>query len=103
MALMMHWQRGFKRIRLVGSIALLLGVVLLGSVLLTQLLGYAPNPGFVGLYSAFWPLGLMLLVLGLLLWVAVWVLSGFLPDGTEATTAVGVSGSAPAPKARFYS
>lgn len=93
----MLWQRGFKRIRLVGTVALGLGVVLLASVLLTQLLGYAPNPGFAQLYSAFWPLGLMLLVLGLLLWVATWVLSGFLPDGAEAAA------STPAAKARFYS
>jgi uncharacterized BrkB/YihY/UPF0761 family membrane protein len=94
---MMQWQRGFKRIRLVSTIALVLGVALLGSVLVTQVLGYAPNPGFAQLYGAFWPLGLMLLVVGLLLWVAVWVLSGFLPDGAETGAA------APAAKAQFYS
>ncbi len=88
----MHWQRGFKRIRLVGAVALALGVVLLFSVLLTQLLGYAPDPGFAQLYGAFWPLGLMLLVLGALLWITVWVLAGFLPDGPEGS----------APQQRFY-
>ncbi len=80
MAHIMQWQRGFKRIRLVSTVALIAGAVLLLSVILTQTLGYAPNPPFVPLYSAFWPLGLMLLVLGALLWVAVWVLSGFLPE-----------------------
>ena len=86
MAHIMHWQRGFKRIRLIGTLALALGVVLLASVLLTQGLGYAPDPAFAQLYGAFWPLGLMLIVLGLLLWVAVWVLSGFLPDPGLAPT-----------------
>ncbi len=76
----MHWQRGFKRLRLVGTVAVIAGIVLLLSVVLTQSLGYAPDPAFAQLYGAFWPLGLMLVVLGLLLWVAVWVLSGFLPD-----------------------
>ena len=84
MAGTMHWQRGFQRIRLVGTVALVVGAVLLFSVLLTQALGYAPDPPFVQLYGAFWPLGLMLIVLGLLLWVAVWVLSGFLPDAGAA-------------------
>ena len=82
----MQWQRGFKRIRLVSTVALIAGVVLLLSVILTQALGYAPNPPFVPLYSAFWPLGLMLLVLGALLWVAVWVLSGFLPESGSPGT-----------------
>ena len=81
MAAIMHWQRGFKRIRLVGTVAITAGAVLLLSVVLTQSLGYAPDPAFSQLYGAFWPLGLMLLVLGGLLWVTVWVLAGFLPDG----------------------
>ncbi len=83
MASIMKWQRGFKRIRLVSIIALVSGVVLLLSVVLTQSLGYAPDPAFAQFYTAFWPLGLMLLVLGALLWVMVWILSGFLPDGSE--------------------
>ncbi len=92
----MQWQRGFKRIRLVSTVALIAGVVLLLSVVLTQSLGYAPNPPFAPLYSAFWPLGLMLLVLGALLWVAVWVLSGFLPE-------VGAPGTGQAAeRTRFY-
>ena len=76
----MQWQRGFKRIRLVSTVALLIGAVLLLSVILTQSLGYAPDPQFASLYGAFWPLGLMLVVLGALLWVTVWILSGFLPE-----------------------
>ena len=85
MAPIMQWQRGFKRIRLVGTAAVLFGAVLLLSVVLTQSLGYAPDPAFAQLYSAFWPLGLMLLVLGALLWVTVWILSGFLPDGESSS------------------
>ena len=80
----MHWQRGFKRIRLVGAGAVALGLVLLVAVLLTRLLGYAPNPGFESLFDTFWPLGLLLIVLGLLLWLAVWVLAGFLPAEAQA-------------------
>ncbi len=96
----MHWQRGFKRIRLIGTLALALGVVLLVSVLVTQGMGYAPDPAFAQLYQAFWPLGLMLIVLGLLLWVAVWVLSGFLPD---TGTAPGLAPTKPEepPRARI--
>lgn len=75
----MNWQTGFKRIRLVGTAALALGILLLLAVILTQSLGYAPDAAFAQLYGAFWPLGLMLMVLGALLWVAVWVLSGFIP------------------------
>ncbi len=84
----MHWKQGFKRIRLVGTAALLVGVALVASVLLTQTLGYAPDPAFAQLFSALWPLGLMLLVVGVLLWLAVWVLMGFLPsDATAAPRA----------------
>ena len=100
MAGIMHWQRGFKRIRLIGTVSLALGVVLLFSVLLTQLLGYAPNPGFAPLFGAFWPLGLMLIVLGLLLWLSVWVLLGFLPG--EAPDTRGPSGSPDPARERFY-
>ncbi len=93
----MHWQRGFKRIRMVGAGAIALGLVLLFSVLLTRLLGYAPNPGFESLFDAFWPMGLLLVLLGLLLWLAVWVLAGFLPNA-------GISGEATEalpPRAQF--
>ncbi len=90
----MDWQRGFKRIRIVAAAALASGVILLAIVLLTQLLGYAPNPGFVQIFGALWPLGLMLLVLGALLWLTVWVLAGFLPGNSV--------GEAGAPRARFY-
>ncbi|RRA47726.1 hypothetical protein [Acidipila sp. EB88] len=89
MADTMHWQKGFQRIRLVGTVALVLGAVLLLAVVLTQSLGYAPDHAFAQLYSAFWPLGLMLLVLGALLWVAVWVLTGFLPPDTVGRSAPG--------------
>jgi hypothetical protein len=89
----MHWQRGIKRIRLVGAGAMALGLILLISVLFTRVLGYAPNPGFESLFDAFWPLGLLLIVLGLLLWLAVWVLAGFLPH--EAGVAKTTEGNPP--------
>lgn len=95
---MMQWQRGFKRIRVTGGAALLLGLALLFSVLMTQWLGYAPNPGFVQIYSGFWPLGLMLVVIGLLLLVMVWVLAGFLPEAGSMARA-----ESTAAKPRFYS
>ena len=89
----MHWQRGFKRIRLVGTGAMALGLILLISVLSTRALGYSPNPGFESLFDTFWPLGLLLIVLGLLLWLAVWVLAGFLP--TEAGMAKTIEANPP--------
>jgi uncharacterized membrane-anchored protein len=82
MGRIMHWQLGFKRIRLVGA-----GAIVLVSVLLTRLFGYAPNPGFESLFDTFWPMGLLLIVLGLLLWLAVWVLAGFLPADVQAENA----------------
>ena len=90
MAGIMEWQRGFKRIRLVAGLAFALGLILILSVVLTTSLGYAPDPAFVSLFGALWPLGLMLMVLGVLLWVTVWVLSGFLPGGVGSTAAQGV-------------
>jgi hypothetical protein len=69
MGRIMHWQLGFKRIRLVGAGAIVLGFLLLVSVLLTR------------------PMGLLLIVLGLLLWLAVWVLAGFLPADVQAENA----------------
>ncbi len=95
----MHWQRGFKRIRIVGAGAMALGLILIVSVLLTRLLGYAPNPGFASMFDTFWPMGLLLIGLGLLLWLAVWVLAGFLP--TEAASAHVIE--ADPPRARFKS
>lgn len=86
--LIMHWQRGFKRIQLVGTVALGLGVVLLASVILTQSLSYAPNPGFAQMYAALWPLALMFIVLGVLLWASVWVLSGFVPDSGNVVQSI---------------
>lgn len=94
MAGTMHWANGFRRIRLIGTVALGLGVLLLLVVFLTQLLGYGPDPAFAQLYGAFWPLGLMLLVLGVLLWLVVWVLMGFLPSSESA--------EAEPSRARFY-
>ena len=81
MAGIMQWQRGFKRIRLVAGLAFALGLILIFSVVVTTSLGYAPDPAFASLFGALWPLGLMLIVLGVLLWVTVWVLSSFLPTG----------------------
>jgi hypothetical protein len=75
----MEWHRGLKRLRVVGSIALAIGVVFCASVQITRGLGYAPDDAFASAFGAMWPVGLALALLGGLLWVAVWVLQGFAP------------------------
>ena len=65
-----------------AAIALAAGVVLCASVLLTRTLGYAPDPSVASLFSALWPIGLALSILGGLLLVAVWVLHGFVPGSS---------------------
>ena len=76
----MAWQHGLKRVRLTGTLSLVLGVALLGSNLGTHLLGYAPDPMFASVYSLMWPAGLVLLILGAVLWIAAWILQAFDPD-----------------------
>ncbi len=76
----MNWQMGLQRLRLVATAALAVGVVLCASVLGTRGLGYAPDTAVAPLFSAMWPMGLALILVGALLWVAVWVLRGFLPS-----------------------
>lgn len=97
MATIMHWQRGFKRIRLIGTVSLAIGVLLLLSAVVTVSLGYAPDPGMAPMFNVMFPLGMVLIVLGLLLWLTTWVLAGFLPD--EAATR---AGDDTPPRARFY-
>ncbi len=75
----MGWQTGLHRLRIVGTVALATGVVLCASVLITRGLGYAPDDSVAALFAAMWPVGLVLAILGGLLWVAVWVLQGFAP------------------------
>ena len=75
----MNWHRGLQRLRLVGTIALVIGLVLCVSVLVTRTLGYAPDSSVAPLFAAMWPSGLALVILGGLLWVAAWVLQGFVP------------------------
>jgi hypothetical protein len=76
---------------LVGTLALALGIVLCVSVVLTRVLGYAPDDSFASLFAALWPTGLALAIFGGILWVAVWVLHGFLapasPDSDPARRA----------------
>ena len=76
----MTWHRGLKRLRLVATAALLLGVVLLASVLAMQLLQLSPDTFVAPLFKLMWPFGMGLVVLGALLWTAVWVLMGFVPE-----------------------
>ena len=95
----MHWQRGLKRLRIVATGALVLGAIMFFPPWLTNILGYVPNAGFVGLFNLSLRLGLMLLVLGALLWVAVWVLAGFLVPET-AGSASALADSEPT-RARF--
>ncbi len=75
----MHWQQGFKRVRIAGGVTLGVGLAILVSVLLSQQLGYMPAPALTQIYLALWPASLVLAALGLLLLALPWVLAGFLP------------------------
>ncbi len=75
----MNWHTGLKRLRLVGTVALAVGVVLCASVIATRSLGYSPDLSVAPLFAAMWPCGLALIILGALLWIAVWILQGFIP------------------------
>ena len=85
----MNWHRGLRRLRLVGTIALVLGLILCGSVLVTRTLGYAPDLSVAPLFAAMWPSGLALIILGAVLWMTVWVLQGFVP---AASAQAGLAG-----------
>ena len=76
----MNWYTGLKRLRIVGTIALTVGLLLCVSVVATRGLGYAPDLSVAPLFAAMWPCGIALILVGGLLWVAVWVLHGFLPE-----------------------
>ncbi len=51
---------------------------------ITSALGYAPDPAYVLPFNLLIRLGFPLLLLGGLLWVALWVVQGFLPNGEAA-------------------
>ncbi len=76
----MAWQHGLKRVQLTGTLSLVAGALLLGGNVGTHMLGYAPDPMFTSVYALMWPAGLVLLVLGAVLWVTAWILRGFDPD-----------------------
>ncbi len=76
----MAWQHGLKRVKLTGTLSVIAGALLLGSNLGTHLLGYAPDPTYVSVYALMWPVGISLLILGAVLWIAAWILQGFDPD-----------------------
>ncbi len=78
----MNRHRGFVRIRVVGLVTLLVGVVLLAILLLSQGAGYGPNPGFVHLYVALWPISLEMMVLGAVVLGLSWAVRGLMGDGT---------------------
>ncbi len=76
----MYWRRGLKRLRIVGTVALLLSAILVLTSVLTNALGYAPDAGFVGVFSFLIHLSLPLMILGIILWTVVWIIQGFLPE-----------------------
>jgi hypothetical protein len=75
----MDWQRGLKRLRLVGTVSLLFGILSFASVFLTNMLGYTPDTMFQPLFALMGRLGLLLTILGCLVSVAAWILQGFAP------------------------
>lgn len=84
MGFSMIWHTGLRRLRLVGTVALVLGVICCASVFVTHAMGYAPDPSVASLFSALWPIGLGLVVLGGMVWVTAWVLHGFVPAAAVA-------------------
>ncbi len=76
----MHWHKGLKRLRIVATAALVLGLLIFIPITLMNVLGYLPDPGFVGLFSFLAHLGLPFVILGAILWIAVWVVQGFVPE-----------------------
>ncbi len=75
----MSWHRGLRRLRLVGTVALAIGVICLASVYTTHALGYAPDVSVQPLFALMGRLGLLLTLLGVLVSVTAWVLQGFAP------------------------
>ena len=78
----MTWHKGLKRLRLIATASLVIGLVLIASVLITQALHLSPDTLVAPLFAVMWPLGVGLLILGGMLWTAVWVLMGFVPETT---------------------
>ena len=81
----MAWQHGLQRVRLTGTLCVVAGALLLGSNLATHLLGYAPDPSFASVFGLMWPAGLVLIILGAVLWITAWILQGFDPDHGNST------------------
>lgn len=79
MAGTMSWNKGLGRVRVVGAAAFALGAVLLVCLLVSQGAGYGPNPGFIHLYVALWPVSLNLMVAGGLLLGLSWALRDVFP------------------------
>lgn len=76
----MDWQKGFKRIRLIGPAAQVAGVAMLPfSTWLTQLPGHAPAPAYTGSYRAFTPSGFRV-ISDVSLPRAMWMRTGFLSE-----------------------
>ncbi len=72
----MAWHTPLQRLRLVGTLALVLGAAACISVLATHGLGYAPDTSVAPLFNALWPIGIVLALLGALIWVGIWILHG---------------------------
>ncbi len=77
----MQWARGLTRLRTVAIVLLGIGLVTALSSILMSGLGYQPDPGFLGIFTLLTHLSVPCILLGGVLWAAVWVLEGFLPAG----------------------
>ena len=77
----MTWHKGFARLRFIGLASLGIGMVMLAAVWAARATGVEADPVTSFMCAIVWASGITLLVLGNVLWIALWVLKGFVPDG----------------------
>ena len=82
----MTWNRGLARIRFIGIVSLVMGVVMLAVVWSLRAAGIEADPVSAFFCSVVWSSGITLMVLGNVLWIALWVAKGFLPPSTADLT-----------------
>ena len=76
----MTWKRGFSRLRFIGITSMALGMVMLAVVWTARAMGVEADPVSAFMCMVLWEAGITLMVLGNVLWVALWVLKGFIPE-----------------------
>ncbi len=81
----MTWHKGFARLRFIGIASLVMGVVMLAGVWSARAAGLEADAVSAFFCSLVWSAGITLMVLGNVLWIALWVLKGFIPESSPVT------------------